>query len=191
MIPATPIRAKPRRMCTYKTPPNRLPISHSVSALARPPRICTFHSYFKLCVFNPVSPRRTYLFQFLHLQKERGTFITSGCAEILLSSSPVAIHQSQHVQPLWGECRCHVRRGGCLLACSPRMDRTFHSCSLVHASSSPIRLIAGLWPFRTFGTTNHFPQETLTPLASSKAVCSRTVWTYNRQLATDPRRVCL
>ena len=71
MIPATPIRAKPRRMCTYKTPPNRLPISHSVSALARPPRICTFHSYFKLCVFNPVSPRRTYLFQFLHLQKER------------------------------------------------------------------------------------------------------------------------
>ena len=56
---AIPIRANPRRICTYAT----LAKSHTAtpldSAHAQPPRICTFHSYlksFSFCTYIPFSP---------------------------------------------------------------------------------------------------------------------------------------
>ena len=47
MSRATPIRANSRRICTYAILLYPLSINHLVSAHTNPPRICTFHSYFK------------------------------------------------------------------------------------------------------------------------------------------------
>ena len=69
MIAAMPICANPRSMCTYPASASSRFLSSLLCAVAEPPRICTFHSYFKSFVFSRRPSQSEQILYHVQLQK--------------------------------------------------------------------------------------------------------------------------